>query len=690
MLTPGDELKFAAILDTNSMKERSSDKKTRDQLLLDIAKERRAVNGQATVGYVPGRITVAIYVSKLSSTRNRPQTKTERRLYAESDIRNFVTEIAVLEAIYKLGKIKDYNFCNTDVTTAVLSSDGAEFTAVYVAKDTDKNLRKLGRAVTRATPKKQKFVRMRMNETTTATGQMVSLVVSKRGVCKEGVSEPVKICLPGLNNTGDPITPGYLYLVPSSYTERQFMALIMKDIILPTLVDQRNRAQQAREALQEGMEDVIEESNEPESETEEVPYLVEEDSDEEDSDEEEQEEEEEGKKDKLATSSQLGRSSKRRRMMDLTAKDLGVEKEIQERVEAWYDRIVWSFDGDIPQIQALLEEEMAAYIEEHRVELFKFAAACSAKQQPNDVMKGFLVLKRLLRSLKFKYSELQEVEVPSYMANLKKFLKRNSTFDSEERELVESFFSKLPQVLRVSMSPKIIADGYRGLVPFDKVHLLTQCTSWNRYSEETQQQVIQSIPKLAKLAERYQLTEKMLDEANIPASPAPPDPEGFMDNQTNKKRAVQKKPPVPLEDLPLWRQRATWLNKEWVRERCREDARLQREEEARILAKAETKKAAAEKKVLLKEVKPWLVDLIKEVKKRDDIRLKSEKEAKREEERKAAPKQAVSKAMKQLFYQHCTNCSTLFKAGAKGWKGCAYCDYKWWRNMPQARIGEES
>ena len=243
---------------------------------------------------------------------------------------------------------------------------------------------------------------------------------------------------------------------------------------------------------------------------------------------------------------------------------------------------------------------------------------------------------------------------------------------------MESFFSKLPQVLRVSMSPKIIADGYRGLVPFDKVHLLTQCTSWNRYSEETQQQVIQSIPKLAKLAERYQLTEKMLDEANIPASPAPPDPEGFMDNQTNKKRAVQKKPPVPLEDLPLWRQRATWLNKEWVRERCREDARLQREEEARILAKAETKKAAAEKKVLLKEVKPWLVDLIKEVKKRDDIRLKSEKEAKREEERKAAPKQAVSKAMKQLFYQHCTNCSTLFKAGAKGWKGCAYCDYKWW------------
>ena len=144
---------------------------------------------------------------------------------------------------------------------------------------------------------------------------------------------------------------------------------------------------------------------------------MEEDSDEEDSDEEEQEEEEEGKKDKLATSSQLGRSSKRRRMMDLTAKDLGVEKEIQERVEAWYDRIVWSFDGDIPQIQALLEEEMAAYIEEHRVELFKFAAACSAKQQPNDVMKGFLVLKRLLRSLKFKYSELQEVEVPSYMAN---------------------------------------------------------------------------------------------------------------------------------------------------------------------------------------------------------------------------------------------------------------------------------
>ena len=54
---------------------------------------------------------------------------------------------------------------------------------------------------------------------------------------------------------------------------------------------------------------------------------------------------------------------------------------------------------------------MAAYIEEHRVEPSKSAAACSAKQQPNDVMKGFLVPKRTLCSLKFKYSELQEVEV---------------------------------------------------------------------------------------------------------------------------------------------------------------------------------------------------------------------------------------------------------------------------------------
>ena len=679
VLTPDDELKLAKLLDEKAMCERAADKNIRDKVFFELALERRRKSGKGAFGYTPSKSTTSRYVAKLSHKRSRPQYKTERRLYAESDIRNFVTETAILEAIYNLGDIKAHNFCNTDVTTAVLSSEGAEFQAVYVGTETEKKLRKLKRAVTRATPTKAQFLRIRMNVTTTATGQMVVLVLSKRGCCKQGIEEPIKIILPGLNNTGDPVTPAYLYLVPEKYTERAFMTLVMKDHILPTICAQRDRALQAqRDAADIGQSKEVEiaENTMPDECHDEE--LDQDESDDESDDEAEEEDFEIQASDNVSPSQYFTRRNRRKRMMDFTAENLGVEKEIEETANIRLDRLVWSFDGDIPQIQAVLEEEMAAYTEKHRIELFKFAAACSGKQQPNDVMKGFLVLKRLLRSLKFKYSELQEVEIPSYMPNLKLFLQKNSTFDSKERQLVESFFEKLPQVLRVSMSPKIIADGYRGLIPFDKEYLLSQCTYWDKFSEETQQHILKSIPKLAKQAERFQLTENMLDIAEIPASPQPPDPEGFMDSQTKRKREVHKKPRVPFEELPLWRQRATWLNQEWVRLRSRKEATLKRKEAARKLEVAEAKKADAEKKELLKEVKPWLQNLLKEVAKLDGARVKAEKEAKKEEARKAAPKQAISKAMKTLLHQYCTNCSKQFKTGARGWQGCAYCDYKWW------------
>jgi hypothetical protein len=133
---------------------------------------------------------------------------------------------------------------------------------------------------------------------------------------------------------------------------------------------------------------------------------------------------------------------------------------------------------------------MAAYIKQNRVELLKFAAACSGKQQPNDVMRGFLVLKRLLRSLSFKYGGLAQVKEPNYMPKFKAFIKNESTMDLGERSLLFNFMAKLPQVLRKSLPPKTIEDGYAGLVPYDELKILNQCLTWKHYDPQTQAEIV--------------------------------------------------------------------------------------------------------------------------------------------------------------------------------------------------------
>lgn len=99
-----------------------------------------------------------------------------------------------------------------------------------------------------------------------------------------------------------------------------------------------------------------------------------------------------------------------------------INKSVEDLAAERLHRLLLSFDGDIPQIQALLEDELRVYLKQNRVELLKFAAACSGKQQPNDVMKGFLVLKK------------------------------DSTLNLQQRTLLSNFMTKLPQVLRRSLA----------------------------------------------------------------------------------------------------------------------------------------------------------------------------------------------------------------------------------------------
>jgi hypothetical protein len=206
-LTTEDEAKFWNTLADQDLKERSATKKNADGVFVSIARARREERNQPTLGFTPSTTTGRKYLERSTDVRAHPKTKPERRLAAEGDIRNFTSLCAVLRAMYGEGElhaIKDYNFYNTDVTTVVLCSEGATFEKVYIAAGIAKVLRDNGQAVTRATKVKPKFLRIKNNMTTSATGQLVATILSKKGRNKAGVTDARGIKLPGLKQRWPP------------------------------------------------------------------------------------------------------------------------------------------------------------------------------------------------------------------------------------------------------------------------------------------------------------------------------------------------------------------------------------------------------------------------------------------------------------------------------------------------------
>ena len=368
-LEPKDLLLLQDTLRAHDIQQRSKSKRETKQLIATVAKQRRVARGQPTLGWTMNYKTEGKYIEEISEKRARPQAKTEKRLLSESDICNFVSLAAVLTAIMgEDNTIKNYNMYNTDVTTEVIATNGATFEGVCCAPGSKAEAREDGHAITRATIQADKFLRVRCNMTTSAVGQLINLVNSRKGFCKEGVKEPVGIYLPGLNNTGDPSTGGWFYLIPAAYKERDWMKLVSTYHILPAILEQREKSQQQLEKTL----DLPAVNNMSEDDEDDEDYIYSEsECESDDEDDEHIEDIEEDIKAILQHVAEDARSSESPN--DAMAEEDQIDEIARERL----DRILWSFDGDIPQIQTMLEEEMAAYIKKHRVELLKFAASCS-------------------------------------------------------------------------------------------------------------------------------------------------------------------------------------------------------------------------------------------------------------------------------------------------------------------------
>ncbi len=78
-------------------------------------------------------------------------------------------------------------------------------------------------------------------------------------------------------------------------------------------------------------------------------------------------------------------------------------------------RWISSFDGAYEQIEAVLSSDIAEWCVEHNIGLFKWAAACSLVQQPNDVSRCHKILHRLFASSKYLYAPVKKENIRTCM-----------------------------------------------------------------------------------------------------------------------------------------------------------------------------------------------------------------------------------------------------------------------------------
>lgn len=158
-----------------------------------------------------------------------------------------------------------------------------------------------------------------------------------------------------------------------------------------------------------------------------------------------------------------------------------------------------TLDGELPQVNAYLDAPEVYF--ENGISVFKFSAACSKKQQPNDCMKSFQIVKKYYRSRKSKIVNEKNVQYADYVVLVKNHLEK-AGIDKNSVETFVRFVGQLPTVLSSAFSIHNIQDGWAisglgGPQGFDCRKIMSQWTGWNNLNLEEQNLVVEKIHKIA-------------------------------------------------------------------------------------------------------------------------------------------------------------------------------------------------
>ena len=229
------------------------------------------------------------------------------------------------------------------------------------------------------------------------------------------------------------------------------------------------------------------------------------------------------------------------------------------------ERVVMTLDGELPQIDCVMDTLVATSFEDN-MEYFKFAAACSSSQQPNDKMRSFKIAKMCEKSMRYDIN----ISKPSWLPFVENTLKDEGLLQPASRKSFLNFLHHLPSILSRAYVMKTVEDGWRktGLFPYDPVVMLSHCPKYHDLNQVTSIRLINAIKELAVEAREYgELTENVMESKLEDIIGKPSD---YSITPEEVRNAHNRSTRKSLNDKPINYGRCVWLNNHKFLEHQRE------------------------------------------------------------------------------------------------------------------------
>ncbi len=188
-------------------------------------------------------------------------------------------------------------------------------------------------------------------------------------------------------------------------------------------------------------------------------------------------------------------------------------------------RAVLTFDGAHEQIEAVLSEDVAEWCIEHNIALFKWAAACSLVQQPNDVSRCHKILHRLFASPKYLYQPVKKENIRTCLYPVIAMLNSLPKLAKDSKVTFTKFFCNLHDILHDAFRPEVVRRGWAdaGIYPFSVEQIMSGWNhgatktnkSWEMLETEYKQFCLTAISKLREPARSGQLLDDAIENVIV-------------------------------------------------------------------------------------------------------------------------------------------------------------------------------
>ena len=182
-----------------------------------------------------------------------------------------------------------------------------------------------------------------------------------------------------------------------------------------------------------------------------------------------------------------------KRTLDNIADAAGVELE----------QIVFFFDGDHPQIEAIMDFIIRNKLTKFDfIDFIKFPGGCSLSFQPNDLMRAFKLLKNYSDNLNSADSASKEVPKPRFFSKLIEFLRREGV-KGKSLETYGVYFNHVLNMESRAFVMSVVQSGWRisGIYPHSIMNMLITNDKFNQLPDPDKDIVIAAIPLLRPYAD---------------------------------------------------------------------------------------------------------------------------------------------------------------------------------------------